>query len=53
MPNPKAIDLPPIPLDGGSFLLSKDGKRWEPRVELAEEAAPESEPELSDADPLP
>lgn len=53
MPNNKEVVLPPIPLEGGSFLLSKDGKRWEPRVELAEEAESQSEPELSDADPHP
>jgi len=28
----KAPALPPLPTTGGSFVLSKDGKRWDPQT---------------------
>lgn len=28
----KAQQLPALPTTGGSFVLSKDGKRWEPQT---------------------
>lgn len=38
--------LPPLPADGGSYSLSKDGKRWE----LTQQTDPPSAtPEPSDA----
>lgn len=28
---PKPASLPPLPRDGGSYILSEDGKAWLPR----------------------
>lgn len=41
-----AASLPPLPADGGSYSLSKDGKRWEVTQQTL---PPSASPEPSDA----
>lgn len=44
--NPKPASLPPLPRDGGSYILSEDGKAWLSRsTDSTESPAAEANPD--------